>query len=109
MLGCVVAGESSSVVLKSNFSVWDLKPRWLVSRANAGGVVNGTSIRSAWGLIAGQPSSGARQHAMSSDPSAPSGSGCHGENRCDGRTPLIQDGRFLGGLIMPGFGLMYQA
>ena len=68
----------------------------------------GTSIRSAWGLIAGQPSSELASELCPVTPAPPPvlavmvGTAVTVD-------AIDQDGRFLGGLIMPGFGLMYRA
>ncbi len=109
MLGCVVAGEVIKRRVEEQLSVWDLKPRWLVSGANAGGVVNGYEHPQRLGSDRWAAIIGARQHAMSSDPSAPPPVLAVMVGTAVTVDAIDQDGRFLGGLIMPGFGLMYRA
>lgn len=107
MLGCVVAGNAVRRRAEEQLDLWDLRPRWVVSEHAACGVTNGyehpTRLGSdRWAAIIG----------------------AHGRVRDAGeRRPAIvvmvgtavtveaiaADGRFLGGLILPGFGLMLKA
>ncbi len=109
MLGCVVAGEVIKRRVEEQLSVWGLKPRWLVSGAQAGGVINGYEHPQRLGSDRWAAIIGARQRAISSQPGNPPPVLAVMVGTAVTVDAVDQDGRFLGGLIMPGFGLMYRA
>lgn len=107
MLGCAVAGQAVRRRAEEQLDLWDLRPRWVVSSERACGVVNGYEHPMRLGSD--------RWAAMI---------GAHGRVRSQGeRRPAIvvmvgtavtvdaldAEGHFLGGLILPGFGLMLKA
>lgn len=107
MLGCVVAGEGVKRRVEEQLELWDIEPRWVVSSAHAGGVVNGYEHPNRLGTDRWVALIGARHHVLS-----------HGKPRpalvvMVGTAVTVDaldaDGRFLGGLILPGFGLMLRA
>ncbi len=108
MLGCLVAGDAMRRRVEEQLELWDLQPRWVVPSARDGGVVNGYDHPSRLGADRWVAMIGARQRVLAA-----------------GGTPrpalvvmvgtavtvdaLDAEGRFLGGLILPGFGLMLRA
>jgi type III pantothenate kinase len=110
MLGCVVAGEAIKRRVEEQLvEGWGLTPRWVSSSKEAGGVINSYEHPQRLGSDRWAAIIGARQHALRTHP--------------DHVPPVLAvmvgtavtvdavdaAGRFLGGLILPGFGLMYRA
>ncbi len=111
-LGCVVAGEAvKRRVVEQIGELWDVEMRWVVSSARAAGVTNGYDHPSRLGADRWAALVGARHRALASVSDV-------------GKVPPVlvvmvgtavtvdsidADGRFLGGLILPGFGLMLRA
>ncbi|KQM71388.1 type III pantothenate kinase [Xylophilus sp. Leaf220] len=107
VLGCIVAGEGVRRRVQEQLELWDVQPRWVASAAEAAGLVNGYDHPSRLGVDRWIAMIGARQRVLSS-----------GNLR-----PLIvvmvgtavtvdavsDEGRFLGGLILPGHGIMLKA
>lgn len=107
MLGCVVAGEGVKRRVEEQLELWDLEPRWVVSSKQAGGVVNSYDHPSRLGVDRWVALIGARQRVLSHGPARPAlvvmvGTAVTVD-------ALDETGRFLGGLILPGFGLMLRA
>jgi type III pantothenate kinase len=107
MLGCVVAGEGVKRRVEEQLEMWDVEPRWVVSSAEAGGVVNGYDHPNRLGVDRWVAMIGARQRVLACGPPRPALVVMVG-------TAVTVDaldaaGRFLGGLILPGFGLMLRA
>jgi type III pantothenate kinase len=107
MLGCVVAGQAVRRRAQEQLDVWDLRPRWVVSEAQACGVVNGYEHPSRLGSDRWAALIGARGRVLDQGPPRPAivvmvGTAVTVD-------VLDADGRFLGGLILPGFGLMLKA
>lgn len=105
MLGCVVAGDAIKRRVEEQLARWGQKPRWLVSSNAAGGVVNGYDHPQRLGADRWAALVGARQHARRH--AAPALVIMVGTAvTIDALDPA---GKFLGGSIMPGFGLMLRA
>ncbi len=107
MLGSIVAGEGIRRRTEAQFELWDLEPRWVVSSASACGVVNGYDHPNRLGVDRWVALIGARHHVLGSGPARPAlvvmvGTAVTVD-------ALDASGRFLGGLILPGFGLMLRA
>jgi type III pantothenate kinase len=112
-LGCVVAGEGvKRRVAEQIEDLWGLEPRWVMPGAQAAGVRNGYDHPNRLGADRWVALIAARQRALA----AALASGM------PARAALVvvvgtavtvdaldADGRFLGGLILPGFGLMLRA
>jgi len=112
MLGCVVAGDAVRRRVEEQMELWDVVPRWVVPRSAEAGVTNGYDHPSRLGADRWVALVGARARTAA-------------EALATGRPPrpalvvmvgtavtvdaLDADGRFLGGLILPGFGLMLRA
>ena len=112
MLGCVVAGEAVRRRVEEQMELWDVVPRWVVPRAAEAGVVNGYDHPARLGADRWVALVGARARVVA-------------EAALTGQAPrpalvvmvgtavtidaLDASGHFLGGLILPGFGLMLRA
>jgi type III pantothenate kinase len=107
MLGCNVAGDALRRRVEEQLELWDLQPRWVVSRPAAGGIVNGYDYPSRLGTDRFVSMIGARWHVLRRGPAQPALVVMIG-------TAVTVDaldaaGRFLGGLILPGHGIMLRA
>ena len=107
MLGCIVAGDAVRRRVQEQMELWDVEPRWVVSDAHAAGVVNGYDHPHRLGADRWVALVGARQRATAGGAVRPAlvvmvGTAVTVD-------ALDTDGRFLGGLILPGFGLMLKA
>jgi type III pantothenate kinase len=111
MLGCVVAGDTVRRRIEEQMELWDIEPHWVVPSAHEAGVDNGYDHPGRLGADRWVALIGARARALA-------------EARAGGapRPALVvmvgtavtvdaldAGGRFLGGLILPGFGLMLRA
>ena len=107
MLGSCVAGEGIRRRTEAQLELWDVEPRWVVSSAAACGVTNGYEHPNRLGVDRWVALIGARHHVLARGPARPVLVVMVG-------TAVTVDaldtgGRFLGGLILPGFGLMLRA
>jgi type III pantothenate kinase len=108
MLGCVVAGDAIKRRVEEQLETWQhLEPRWVVPSAHAGGVSNGYEHPARLGADRWVALIGARQHVLEGGTARPAlvvmvGTAVTVD-------ALDTQGRFLGGLILPGFGLMLRA
>ena len=107
MLGCIVAGEAVRLRVEQQLELWDVAPRWVVPSAHQAGVTNGYEHPSRLGADRWVAMIGARWQVLA-----------RGEPRpvlvvMVGTAVTVDavdtEGRFLGGLILPGFGLMLKA
>ena len=107
MLGCVVAGEGVKRRVEEQLELWDLEPRWVVSTAHACGVTNSYDHPNRLGVDRWVALIAARHRVLAQGRARPALVVMVG-------TAVTVDaldagGRFLGGLILPGFGLMLRA
>lgn len=107
MLGCVVAGEAVRRRVEEQMELWDVEPRWVVSATQGGGVHNGYDHPQRLGADRWVALVGARARATAGPAPRPAlvvmvGTAVTVD-------ALDAEGRFLGGLILPGFGLMLKA
>jgi type III pantothenate kinase len=107
MLGCVVAGEGVKRRVEEQLEIWDVEPRWVVSSSQACGVINSYDHPSRLGVDRWVALIGARHRVLAQGMARPVLVVMVG-------TAVTVDaldatGRFLGGLILPGFGLMLRA
>jgi type III pantothenate kinase len=107
MLGSCVAGEGIRRRTEAQLEIWDVEPRWVVSSASACGVTNGYDHPNRLGVDRWVALIGARQRILARGPAKPAlvvmvGTAVTVD-------ALDTNGRFLGGLILPGFGLMLRA
>jgi type III pantothenate kinase len=107
LLGCNVAGDSVRRRIEEQLELWDLAPRWVVSSAHAAGVTNGYDYPGRLGADRFVAQIGARHHVRSRGANRP----CLVVMVGTAVTvdALDADGRFLGGLILPGHGIMLRA
>jgi type III pantothenate kinase len=107
VLGSNVAGDAVRRRVEEQLEVWDVTPRWVVPVAQACGVSNGYDHPSRLGADRWVAVIGARAHALQRGFSGPVlivmiGTAVTIE-------ALSARGEFLGGLILPGHGIMLRA
>ncbi|MCE1193665.1 MAG: type III pantothenate kinase [Acidovorax sp.] len=107
MLGCVVAGDAVKRRVEEQMELWDITPSWVVSSPEEAGLVNGYDHPSRLGSDRWVAMVGARHHVLARGPARPLvvvmvGTAVTVE--C-----IDAEGRFLGGLILPGHGIMLRA
>lgn len=107
ILGCVVAGEGVKRRVEEQLEIWDLSPSWVVSAPQACGVLNGYDHPNRLGVDRWAALIGARHRVLAQGRPRPAlvvmvGTAVTVD-------ALDTSGRFLGGLILPGFGLMLRA
>ena len=107
MLGCIVAGDAVKRRVQEQMELWDVHPFWVVSSVQEAGLINGYDHPTRLGSDRWVAMIGARQRML----------------RQGVRKPLVvvmvgtavtveaidAEGRFLGGLILPGHGIMLRA
>jgi type III pantothenate kinase len=111
MLGCVVAGDAVRRRCEEQLEMWDLLPRWVVPQPVGGGVVNGYEHPSRLGSDRWVAMVGARQRLLAQVPAgvAPAPAVVVMVGTAVTVDALDPSGHFIGGLILPGFGLMLRA
>ncbi len=107
MLGCIVAGEGIKRRVEEQLELWDLAPRWVVPSQAAGGIVNRYDHPSRLGSDRFVAHIGARHKVLSRGRPRPAlvvmvGTAVTVD-------AIDADGVFLGGMILPGFGVMQRA
>ena len=107
VLGCVVAGDGVKRRVEEQLDLWDVEPRWVVPTAAACGVINGYEHPNRLGVDRWVALIGARHRVLGPGAARPAlvvmvGTAVTVD-------ALDASGRFLGGLILPGFGLMLRA
>jgi type III pantothenate kinase len=107
MLGCNVAGDAVKRRVEEQLEIWDVEPRWVVPSARDGGVTSGYDHPNRLGADRWVALIGARARVLSRGAPRPAlvvmvGTAVTVD-------ALDASGRFLGGLILPGFGLMLRA
>lgn len=110
MLGCNVAGDAVRRRVEEQLELWDIAPRWVVPNAHDGGVVNGYDHPARLGADRWVALIGARAHLRQRGGAAAErpvlvvmiGTAV----TVDALDPR---GHFLGGLILPGHGIMLRA
>ncbi len=107
MLGCVVAGDAVKHRVAEQMELWDVPARWVVPQAHEAGVTNGYDHPARLGADRWVAMIGARHRILAQGPARPLivvmvGTAVTVE-------ALDTSGRFLGGLILPGHGIMLRA
>ncbi|PBI84295.1 Type III pantothenate kinase [Variovorax boronicumulans] len=108
MLGCVVAGDTLRRRAEEQITErFDCAPRWVVSSAGEAGIVNGYDHPTRLGADRFVAMIGARHRMLSQGPERPMvvvliGTAVTVE-------AIDASGKFLGGLILPGHGIMLRA
>ena len=111
MLGCVVAGDALKRRVEEQLEIWpNLQPRWVVARSECASLINGYDIPGRLGVDRWVAMIGARRHMLQATAGSPP-------------RPLVvvmvgtavtieaidAQGKFLGGYILPGHGMMLHA
>jgi type III pantothenate kinase len=107
MLGCIVAGDAMKRRAEEQLELWDVSPSWVVSSPHACGVTNGYEHPGRLGVDRWVALIGAWHRVLARGAPRPAlvimvGTAVTVD-------ALDHTGRFLGGLILPGFGLMLRA
>jgi type III pantothenate kinase len=111
MLGCVVAGDAIRRRVEEQLELWDVEPHWVVPSSHEAGLLNGYDHPSRLGADRWVALAGARSRVL--DAVAHGGAPRPALVVMVGTAVTVDaldaEGRFLGGLILPGFGLMQRA
>ena len=107
MLGCVVAGEAVRRRVEEQMELWDIEPHWVVSSLSEAGLVNGYDHPNRLGADRWVALIAARARLLASGPARPALVVMIGTAATV--DAIDAEGRFIGGLILPGFGLMLKA
>ena len=107
MLGCVVAGDAIKRRVQEQMDIWDFTPQWVVPSAHEAGLTNGYDHPSRLGSDRWVAMIGARHRMWVTGAARPLvvvmvGTAVTVE-------AIDAQGRFLGGLILPGHGIMLRA
>ncbi|RRD58089.1 type III pantothenate kinase [Comamonadaceae bacterium OH2545_COT-014] len=107
MLGCIVAGQAVKHRVQEQMELWNVEPRWVVASNAEAGLVNGYDYPARLGADRWVAMIGARHHMLARGPARPMvvvmvGTAVTVE-------AVDTEGRFLGGLILPGHGIMLRA
>jgi len=107
VLGCIVAGDAVKRRVEEQLELWDVNPQWVVSSAHEAGLSNGYDHPARLGTDRWVAMIGARQRLLASQRIQPCvvvmvGTAVTVE-------AIDATGRFLGGLILPGHGIMLRA
>ena len=107
VLGCIVAGDAVKRRVEEQLELWDHPIQWVVPTAREAGVVNGYDHPARLGADRWVAMIGARQRLLTRGQRKPCvvvmvGTAVTVE-------ALDADGRFLGGIILPGHGIMLRA
>ena len=110
MLGCVVAGETARRRVHEQIELmlgWDFEPKWVVPSMQEAGVSNGYDHPSRLGADRWVAMIGAHHHMLQQGDARPLITVMVGTAVTV--DALDQNGQFLGGLIIPGHGIMLRA
>jgi type III pantothenate kinase len=107
ILGCIVAGDAVKRRVEEQMELWDVLPRWVVSSAQEAGVTNGYDHPTRLGADRWVAMIGARHRLLGRGIRKPCvvvmvGTAVTVE-------AIDASGKFLGGIILPGHGIMLRA
>ncbi|MGC1175111.1 type III pantothenate kinase [Polaromonas sp.] len=107
ILGCIVAGDAVKRRVEEQMEFWDVAPRWVVPSAQEAGVTNGYDHPARLGADRWVAMIGARQRLLARGLRKPCvvvmvGTAVTVE-------AIDASGKFLGGIILPGHGIMLRA
>jgi len=110
MLGCAVAGEAVRRRVEEQLELWDIEPHWVVPGQAEAGLHNGYDHPSRLGADRWVAMAGARARMLAvCGPTPPRPALVVMVGTAVTVDALDAQGHFLGGLILPGFGLMQRA
>jgi len=107
VLGCNVAGDAVRRRVEEQLELWDVNPSWVVSSAHAGGVTNGYDHPGRLGVDRFVALIGAHSHVLARG--LPRAALVVMIGTAVTVDALDASGNFLGGLILPGHGIMLRA
>ena len=107
MLGCIVAGDAVKRRVEEQMEIWDVASQWVVSSAAEAGLRNGYDYPACLGADRWVAMIGAWHRALRQGPTRPMvvvmvGTAVTVE-------AIDTNGKFLGGFILPGHGIMLRA
>ena len=107
MLGCIVAGDAVKRRVQEQMEIWDVAPQWVVSSAAEANLTNGYDHPSRLGADRWVAMIGAWHRGLAQGPARPMvvvmvGTAVTVE-------AIDASGKFLGGIILPGHGIMLRA
>ncbi|MBA4262501.1 MAG: type III pantothenate kinase [Comamonadaceae bacterium] len=107
VVGCIVAGDAVKRRVEEQLDIWDVSPQWVVSSSGEAGLSNGYDHPARLGSDRWVAMIGARQRLLAQGPARPCvvvmvGTAVTVE-------AIDSEGRFLGGIILPGHGIMLRA
>jgi type III pantothenate kinase len=107
ILGCVVAGDAIKRRVAEQMELWDVAPRWVVSSPQEAGLTNGYDHPARLGADRWVAMIGARHRLLARGINKPCivvmvGTAVTVE-------AIDASGKFLGGIILPGHGIMLRA
>jgi len=107
MLGCIVAGDVVRRRVEEQMEIWEVAPQWVVPSAAEAGLTNGYDHPTRLGADRWVAMIGAWHRSLGTGPARPMVVVMVG-------TAVTVDaidasGKFLGGLILPGHGIMLRA
>ena len=107
MLGCIVAGDAPRRRVEEQMELWDVAAQWVVASPSEAGLVNGYDHPARLGADRWVAMVGAWHHLLAQGPPSPLVVVMVGTAVTV--DALDEKGRFLGGLILPGHGIMLRA
>ncbi len=107
MLGCVVAGEAVKRRVEEQLELWDIEPQWVVAKDTEAGLHNGYDHPSRLGADRWVAMIGAWHRMLAHGPARPIVLAMVGTAVTI--EAIDASGHFLGGLILPGHGIMLRA
>lgn len=107
MLGCLVAGDAIKRRVEEQMELWDIAPQWVISSESEAGLVNGYDYPARLGADRWVAMIGAWHRMLLQGPPRPMvvvmvGTAVTVE-------AIDAHGKFLGGFILPGHGIMLRA
>ncbi len=107
MLGCIVAGDAARRRVEEQMELWDVPARWVVASESEAGLRNGYDFPTRLGADRWVAMIGAWHRMLAQGPARPIIVAMVGTAvTVEG---IDASGRFLGGLILPGHGIMLRA
>ena len=109
MLGCIVAGEAIRRRVEAQMELWDITPHWAVSSAAEAGMTNGYDHPTRLGADRWVAMIGAHARMLVQNGKAPKPMVVVMVGTAVTVEAIDASGKFLGGLILPGHGIMLRA
>ena len=107
MLGCAVAGDAIKRRVQEQMELWDVSPQWVVAGESEAGLTNGYDFPTRLGADRWVAMIGAWHRTLAQGAARPTVVAMVGTAVTV--EAIDAGGRFLGGLILPGHGIMLKA